>query len=181
MSILTLPQTLPPSTSPTQTIDRYEPSWYQRTHPDDRKQLAKSSKTTPISPKTTSSNISTDLPYPCIGVFRFLDFGTNLSPIYPEVNLPRPRLLLRTRHPQTRAQRHTIREHHRRRHRRPVPDLGYKLFRDRETLKARFYAASVFDEDFLSLSGMGLVVAQLVKLLRKRPGSVVFGRNLGVE
>ncbi|GMF74665.1 unnamed protein product [Aspergillus oryzae] len=33
MSIQALPQTLPPSTNPTQTIDRYEPSWYQPTLP----------------------------------------------------------------------------------------------------------------------------------------------------
>ncbi|EIT81835.1 hypothetical protein AO1008_08037 [Aspergillus oryzae 100-8] len=194
-------------------------------YPDYQKPPAKSSETTRISPKTTSSNTSTEsvtkhgtfetpsnnspsLPYPCIGVFRFLDFGAHLSPIYPEV-------IQRLRAGQTFLDlgccfgqdiRKLVHD--------GAPseniigadtegrfmDLGYELFRDKETLKARFYAASVFDEDFLSewhgkidviyvgaflhlfdIEKQALVVARLVELLRRRPGSIVFGRNLGAE
>ncbi|KAB8224868.1 hypothetical protein BDV33DRAFT_187854 [Aspergillus novoparasiticus] len=177
-------------------------------YPDYRKQPAKSSETTPISPKTTSSNTSTVLPYPCIGVFRFLDFGTNLSPIYPEVvqKLRTGQTFLDLGYRFGQDIRKLVHD--------GAPseniigadtegrfmDLGYELFRDKETLKARFYAVSVFEEDFLSqwhgkigiiyvgaflhlfdIEKQGFVVAQLVKLLRKRPGSIVFGRNLGAD
>ncbi|PIG84938.1 hypothetical protein AARAC_005630, partial [Aspergillus arachidicola] len=159
MFIQTLPQTLPPPTSPTQTIDRYEPSC---------------------------------LPYPCIGVFRFLDFGANLSPIYPEV-------VQRLRTGQAFLDKvccfgQDIRKTS---PRRPTIigadtegrflDLGYELFRDGETLKARFYKASIdiiYVGAFLLLFDIekqALVVAQVVKLLRKRAGSIMFGRNLGAE
>ena len=79
-------------------------------------------------------------------------------------------------------------------------ELGYEMFRDRQSLKSHFYTASIFDEDFLSewrgrvdiiyvgaflhlfdFAKQMKVVAQLVKLLKKRPGSLVFGRNIAAE
>ena len=77
-------------------------------------------------------------------------------------------------------------------------ELGYELSKDKETLRSTFHAQSIFDEppqwqnkidiiylgSFLHLFRLEqqkAVVAQLVKLLRKRPGSLVFGRNLGAE
>ncbi|KAJ5722257.1 hypothetical protein N7488_000292 [Penicillium malachiteum] len=76
-------------------------------------------------------------------------------------------------------------------------ELGYELFQDKETLKSQLYTASIFDDDFLVewhekvdviYAGAFLhlfdfekqlkIMAQLVKLLRKKPGSLVFGRNL---
>lgn len=75
--------------------------------------------------------------------------------------------------------------------------LGYDLFCDRETLKARFYTGDIFDENFLgdfrgkvdiifvgsflhlfTFDQQQLIVAQLVKLLRPRKNSLVFGRHL---
>ncbi|KAF7628457.1 hypothetical protein AFLA_003813 [Aspergillus flavus NRRL3357] len=216
MSIQALPQTLPPSTNPTQTIDRYEPSWYQPTLPrlpETARQIFRDYSHIPedniLEHIYRVRNKAWDvLPYPCIGVFRFLDFGANLSPIYPEV-------IQRLRAGQTFLDlgccfgqdiRKLVHD--------GAPseniigadtegrfmDLGYELFRDKDTLKARFYAASVFDEEFLSewhgkidiiyvgaflhlfdIEKQALVVARLVELLRRRPGSIVFGRNLGAE
>jgi len=79
-------------------------------------------------------------------------------------------------------------------------NLGYELFNDREKLKAHFYAEDVFDENFLSewrdridivflgsflhlfsFEQQEIVLRQLVKLLKKRKGSLVFGRHLGTE
>ncbi|KAH6652735.1 hypothetical protein BKA67DRAFT_518946 [Truncatella angustata] len=148
------------------------------------------------------------LPYPCIGVFRFLDFGANLNPIYPEV-------LRRVREGQILLDLgccfgQDIRKF--------VADgapsenligvdtegrfaeLGYELFKDRDTLKTRFYTQSIFDSSFLahlhgtvdiiylgsflhlfSFDKQKVVVEQLIRLLRKRPGSLVFGRHLGAD
>lgn len=97
------------------------------------------------------------LPYPCIGVFRFLDFPACLSPVYLEV-------LERVRAGETFLDlgccfgqdiRKLIYD--------GAPsdnivgvdtepgfiDLGDELFGDRETLQARFYTGDVFAEDFL--------------------------------
>lgn len=79
-------------------------------------------------------------------------------------------------------------------------ELGYDLFRDWNTLKARFFAQSIFDENFMrewhgkvdiiylgsflhlfDFQKQKIVVAQLVTLLRKKKGSLVFGRNLGAD
>jgi hypothetical protein len=79
-------------------------------------------------------------------------------------------------------------------------ELGHKLFGDKETLKAQFYTGDVFTEDFLaSLHGkvdiifvgsflhlftfeqQKVIVAQLCKLLRKKEGSLVFGRHMATE
>ncbi|KAK0724656.1 hypothetical protein B0H67DRAFT_598167 [Lasiosphaeris hirsuta] len=148
------------------------------------------------------------LPYPCIGVFRFLDFPACLSPIYPEV-LARVsdgetfldlgccfgqdiRKLVQDGAPSdniigvdTEAR---------------FIDLGYELFDDRNKLKARFETGDVFAEDFLSkyrgkvdiiflgsflhlftFDQQVAIVAQLEKLLRPVPGSLVFGRHMAIE
>lgn len=79
-------------------------------------------------------------------------------------------------------------------------ELGYELFGDKETLKARFYSQSIFDGEFLpewygkiDMIYMGAflhlfgydeqktIVAKILKLLRDRKGSLVFGRNVGAE
>lgn len=165
------------------------------------------------------------LPYPCIGVFRFLDFGANLNPIYPEVlervcagstlldlgrlghisrysnkGLPCPgccfgqdiRKLVADGAPSENLIGADTEGR--------FFELGYELFKDKQTLKAKFHAQSIFDEEFLpQLHGkidiiylgsflhlfdfekQKLIVGQLTKLLRKSPGSLVFGRHLGAD
>ena len=78
-------------------------------------------------------------------------------------------------------------------------DLGYKLFRDKETLRSKFVAADVFDPSsglgsldgkvdiifsasFLHLFGYEEQVAickRMVKLLRDKKDSMVLGRQIG--
>ncbi|KAL5120860.1 hypothetical protein ACEQ8H_001341 [Pleosporales sp. CAS-2024a] len=149
------------------------------------------------------------LPYPCIGVFRFLDFPACLSPVYGEV-------LQRVKAGETFLDlgccfgqdiRKLVYD--------GAPcnqiigadsesrfiDLGYDLFLDRQKLKAaRFRTGDVFAEDFLAdLRGQidiifvgsflhlftfdqqKTIVSQLCKLLRKRQGSLVFGRHMATE
>ena len=78
-------------------------------------------------------------------------------------------------------------------------EMGYKLFRDKETLGAKFLTADIFAEDsaltklrgeidivyaalFLHLWGLKdqkEVCKQLVKVLRQQAGSTILGHNLG--
>ena len=79
-------------------------------------------------------------------------------------------------------------------------DLGYELFRDRDSFDAKLRPGNVFDESFLadwygtmdmiylgsflhlfSRMQQQQIVAKLVLLLRPGPGALVFGRNLGAE
>ncbi|KAK9770543.1 hypothetical protein SCAR479_12814 [Seiridium cardinale] len=148
------------------------------------------------------------LPYPCIGVFRFLDFGANMNPIYPEV-LRRVRggdILLdlgccfgqdiRKFAADGAPSKNMLGVDSEDRY----IELGYELFKDRGTLQSKFYTQSVFDEDFLpewcgrvdiiyvgsflhlfNFEKQQEILAQLVRVLRKRPGAMVFGRHLGAE
>ncbi|KAK8029765.1 Methyltransferase [Apiospora rasikravindrae] len=149
------------------------------------------------------------LPYPCIGLFRFLDFSIHLSPDYPRVvkrvqegatlldlgccfgqdlrklaydagpGSPTCNLIGTDLQP-------------------AFLQLGYELFADRDRFEATFVSGDVFAEDFLaeyrgkvdivylgsflhlfSEPQQRVVVRQLRRLLRPRAGSMVFGRNLG--
>ncbi|KAI2463316.1 hypothetical protein F4781DRAFT_440660 [Annulohypoxylon bovei var. microspora] len=145
------------------------------------------------------------LPYVCVGCFRFLDFPASLSPAYPEV-------LERVRAGETYLDMgcglgQDIRKFvydgapadnligvdvESRFH-----DLGYKLFKDRETLKARLVTGDVFDDNFLAefrgkidiiFVGSFLhlftyeqqvkIMAHVTKLLRNQKGSMIFGRHM---
>jgi SAM-dependent methyltransferase len=148
------------------------------------------------------------LPYPCIGVFRFLDFPATLNPIYPEV-------LDRVRNGETFLDLGCcFGQDIRKLAFDGAPsenligvdteanflELGYELFRDRDTLKSHFYTQDVFAEGFLSewhgkidiiflgsflhlfsFDKQKAVVAQIEKLLKKRRGSLVFGRHMAAE
>ncbi|CAI7598061.1 unnamed protein product [Penicillium pancosmium] len=148
------------------------------------------------------------LPYPCIGVFRFLDFGAHLSPIYPTVL---ERVIagetfldlgccfgqdIRKLVADGASSDNLLGADTEGR----FADLGYDLFKDSGTLKARFYTQSIFDEVFLpewhgkvdviylgsflhlfDFEKQKIVVSQLTKLLRRKKGSLVFGRNLGAD
>ncbi|KAK7911812.1 hypothetical protein PG985_014293 [Apiospora marii] len=149
------------------------------------------------------------LPYPCIGLFRFLDFSIHLSPHYSTV-VKRVqegatlldlgccfgqdlRKLAYDAGPET-ATRNLIGTD-------LEPaflQLGYELFADRDRLDATFVPGDVFAEDFLkeyhgkidiiylgsflhlfSEPQQRAIVRQLRRLLRPCAGSMVFGRNLG--
>jgi SAM-dependent methyltransferase len=78
-------------------------------------------------------------------------------------------------------------------------ELGYELFKDRETLKSSFIAADIFDTkselkslygtigvlyagSFLHLFGWEkqvVIAKRMVELLKPVPGSVVLGRQVG--
>jgi SAM-dependent methyltransferase len=152
-------------------------------------------------------------PYPCIGQFRFLEFSISSNPAYTSVlfhlrlalipppalldlgcclgqdlrrlvfdGVPSDRLVGVDVHPEFFEQ-------------------GYKLFRDRETLQAKFITADVLDDSpenplgklqksvdmvhaasFLHLWGWDMQVKlceRILSLLHDRPGSMVFGRQVG--
>ncbi|CAG8372191.1 unnamed protein product [Penicillium salamii] len=147
-------------------------------------------------------------PYPCIGIFRFIDFGACQSLVYPSVverikegqtfldlgccfgqdirklvfdGAPSDNLMGVDLHA-------------------GFHKLGYELFGDKESLKARFQAQSIFDDDFLpELQGkidiiyMGaflhlfepvqqkVIMRKVSNLSRDQKGSLVFGRHAGAE
>ncbi|KAK8859631.1 hypothetical protein PGQ11_010365 [Apiospora arundinis] len=149
------------------------------------------------------------LPYPCIGLFRFLDFSIHLSPDYTQV-IKRVqegatlldlgccfgqdlRKLAYDAGPKT-STRNLIGSDLEA----AFLELGYELFADRDRFEATFVPGDVFAEDFLeqyrgkvdiiylgsflhlfSETQQKVVVRQLCRLLRPRAGSMVFGRNLG--
>lgn len=152
-------------------------------------------------------------PYPCIGQWRFLDLSISLHPSYSRILS----LLKKTSSPQQATTlldlgtcfaqdiRKLIHDGA------PDPnlyacdlkpeflDLGYDLFRDRETCKAHFFAADIFApndalralEDkvniihaasFLHIFGWDeqlQICQQIVRLLRPQKGSLVIGRQVG--
>ncbi|KAH9986438.1 hypothetical protein F4779DRAFT_611818 [Xylariaceae sp. FL0662B] len=146
--------------------------------------------------------------YPCIGLFRFLDFSIHLSPDYEEV-------VRRVRDGATfldlgcyfgqdtrklaydaKTSANLIgcdREE-------SFLNLGYELFNDRDSLQSTFIPGNVFAENFLEkyrgkidivylgrflhlFSDMQqrAVMRQLGKLVRPQRGSMVLGRHLGAE
>jgi len=147
-------------------------------------------------------------PYPCIGGFRFLDLAVRDSPQYPEI-LERlksgnetfldlgccfgqeVRRLVADGAPSEKIYASDLRPE--------FFELGYTLFKDRETLKSKFIAADVFDSEsglkeldgkidivyvgsFLHLFGYAQqveVAVRIVKLLKYKVGSLVVGRQVG--
>lgn len=78
--------------------------------------------------------------------------------------------------------------------------LGYELFRDQSTLKAQFISQSIFDKTFLpewhgkidiiymgaflhlfKIEQQRVILQQIMRLMRVRKGSMVFGRHVGAE
>ncbi|GFF96186.1 hypothetical protein IFM53868_08406 [Aspergillus udagawae] len=144
------------------------------------------------------------LPFPCIGLFRFLDFPAYLQPVYPEV-LSRIRAgetfldlgccfgqdIRKLAHDGAPAENLIGVDTEPR-----FLDLGYQLFKDKDRLKAHFLTGDVLDEEFLedwggkidiiflgsflhlfNIEQQKAIVLQLSRLLRGR-GSLVFGRHL---
>ncbi|MCJ1391923.1 hypothetical protein MMC18_004790 [Xylographa bjoerkii] len=150
-------------------------------------------------------------PYPCIGQFRFLDLSIGLQPLYPQIlsRLKSPRSatlldlgccfgqdirkLVHDGAPATSLYGAELRG--------GFLDMGYELFRDRETLASKFIEADVFAEadgdtlaeldgkvdvvytaSFLHLFGWEEQVKvgkRIVRLLKAEKGVVVFGRQVG--
>lgn len=147
-------------------------------------------------------------PYPCVGLFRFLDFSLPDSPRYADI-LERlkdgqqlldfgccfghdVRALITDGAPAENicgAELNTT-----------FLDLGYELFRDRETLKSSLYTANIFNEDgrlwkerseafdvihagsflhLFNLDGQKKAAITLLKLLKKQRGSLIVGRQHG--
>jgi SAM-dependent methyltransferase len=147
-------------------------------------------------------------PYPCIGQFRFLDLSISQSTHYPEI-LERLktgeqnfldlgccfgqdlRKLAADGAPSEHLYGSDLRPE--------FFDLGYKLFRDQDTLNSKFIVGDVFDPSsplaeldgkidiiyaasFLHLFGYEdqvKVCERIVKLLKEKKGSVVLGRQIG--
>ncbi|KAK4870750.1 hypothetical protein LT330_005098 [Penicillium expansum] len=154
--------------------------------------------------------VSHSHPYPCIGLFRFLNFSISLSPIYTQV-------VDRVREGQTLLDLGCCFGQDLRKIsfdaglssatnligadiKGDFIQLGYELFRDEDSFSAQFVTGSIFDEDFLAdrrgsvdLIHLGnflhlfgfeeqrAIVARLEKLLTPRAGSIVFGRNISAE
>ncbi|KAJ6442548.1 S-adenosyl-L-methionine-dependent methyltransferase [Purpureocillium lavendulum] len=148
-------------------------------------------------------------PYPCVGLFRFLDYSLPDSPLYGEVlqRLKGGEKLLDFGCCFGHDLRALVAD--------GVPaenlcgaelnatflDLGYQLFRDKDRIKTPFYTANVFDEDdalrkerrdefdiihlgsFLHLfdyDGQKRAATALLKLLKRQPGgSLILGRQHG--
>ncbi|KAK5996777.1 Asnovolin E/Chermesin D methyltransferase nvfJ [Cladobotryum mycophilum] len=148
------------------------------------------------------------LPYPCIGLFRFLDFSIHLFPNYKNI-------IQRVQGGETFLDLGCCFGQDIRKLafdaggsanligcdlEAPFLELGYELFGDRNRLKATFTPGDVFAVDFLpqyhgkvDIIYLGsflhlfneeqqkTIARQLKKLLRPRKGSVVFGRHLGAD
>ncbi|KAI9792719.1 MAG: hypothetical protein M1816_001818 [Peltula sp. TS41687] len=147
-------------------------------------------------------------PYPCIGLFRFLDLGLSRSPLYPEVLSRMQQLqtlldlgccfgqdvrkLIFDGAPAERIYGSDLRGE--------FIEIGYDLFRDGDRRRANFFAADVFDRDqpdlkrlegtvdiihaasFIHLfdyQGQIDVCKRLVQILRPVKDVLVVGRQTG--
>ncbi|MCJ1306706.1 hypothetical protein MMC25_000349 [Agyrium rufum] len=152
-------------------------------------------------------------PYPCIGGFRFLDLSISLAPLYPSV-VARLRDSAKTMEPQRLLDLGCCFAQDLRKLaydgcpgenlyacdlRPDFIDLGFDLFRDKDSLKAHFMTGNVFEEggalgelegtidvlyaaSFFHLFNYEEEVAvakRVVKLLKPVKGSVLFGRQRG--
>ncbi|KAJ6017898.1 hypothetical protein N7451_001277 [Penicillium sp. IBT 35674x] len=169
-------------------------------------------------------------PYPCIGSFRFLDMSIPNLPVYPEIpratemrskaagyglcywtRAAAPSMLMWITPWQCRA---PIQSPNETQAYDGVPsenlyasdlhkkffNIGYDLFADRETLKTKFIASDIFDDDsdvvrdltgkidivntasffhLFSRDQQIIVAKRVVGLLRARPGSLLIGRQIG--
>lgn len=155
-----------------------------------------------------SKLIFSRLPYPCIGLFRFLDFSIHLSPEYPMV-VERVRngatfldlgccfgQDLRKLAFDSGCSRNLLGSDIEA----SFMQLGFDLFSDREHFQGTMIPGDVSSPDFLSdyhgkvdIVYLGsflhlfneaqqrVVIDRLNLLLSPRPGSMVFGRHLGAE
>ncbi|KAJ6084241.1 hypothetical protein N7486_011041 [Penicillium sp. IBT 16267x] len=147
-------------------------------------------------------------PYPCIGSFRFLDMSIPKLPVYPEIleRLKSGQKLLDVGCAIGQELRHLVYE--------GVPseniyasdlhkkffNIGYDLFADHETLKSKFIASDIFDDNsdlVKNLTGkmdivnaasffhlfnwdqQVIVAKRIVSLLRAQPDSLLIGRQVG--
>ncbi|KAJ5579928.1 uncharacterized protein N7459_005913 [Penicillium hispanicum] len=190
-------------------MDPRELPWYETDLtdvPDPAKTILE--KYSKIPPDQVVQHVKTVFPYPCIGAFRFLDMSIPQSPTYPEIlqRLKSGEKLLDLGCAIGQELRHLVFDGvpsdnlYASDIRRDFFDIGYDLFRDRDTLKTRFIAADVFDDhsDLVKcLTGSVDIVnaasffhlftwdqqvvlgKRVVSLLRARPGSLLVGRQVG--
>ncbi|PQE25504.1 methyltransferase domain-containing protein [Rutstroemia sp. NJR-2017a BBW] len=192
--------------------------WYEKTIPAEkldgaaRELLENYSKIPPLEVESHVYNIRNRawnvFPFPCIGGFRFLDLAIASSPYYPTL-LSRLstsdtkfldlgccvgqelRKLVQDGAPSEKLYGCDLRSE--------FYDVGYDLFKDKDTLKTTFLTADIFDEEnedlkklegdidvvyagsFLHLFGWDdqvKICKRLTKILKKE-GSVVMGRQVG--
>ncbi|KAJ5659293.1 hypothetical protein N7507_005744 [Penicillium longicatenatum] len=161
-----------------------------------------------VPPDQMLQHVKDVLPYPCIGLFGFLDMSIPQLPIYPEIleRLKSGQKLLDVGCAIGQELRHLIYD--------GVPsenifasdlhekfyEIGYELFADRETLKSEFIAADIYDENsdlVRNLTGkldivnaasffhlfnwdqQVIAAKRIVSLLRAQPGSLLIGRQVG--
>ena len=147
-------------------------------------------------------------PYPCIGQWRFLDLAIGQHSAYPEV-LERMRTGEQVFLDLGCAFAQDIRKLvcdgvdsskcHGSDLRLNFIDLGYELFRDKETLKSRFFEGDIFDADSALKEMHGIVdiicassffhlfnwdeqkqaAVQTAKLMKPQAGSLLIGRQVG--
>ena len=146
-------------------------------------------------------------PYPCIGLFRFLDLGISSTPSYAEIieRLKRGETLLDLGCCFGQEIRKLVSDGAPSEHTYGADlhgefiDAGYELFQDKGKLKTKFMTADILDRtsEFNTLDGkldmiwagsffhlfgwddQIKVAKRLVELLKPRKGSVVFGRQAG--
>lgn len=148
--------------------------------------------------------------YPCIGQWRFLDLSIGLHQLYPEI-LMRMRTGEQTYLDLGCAFAQDIRrlvadgvdgkKCYGSDYELDFIDLGYELFRDKDTLKSEFIAADIFDNKsaltklegkvdiigassffhLFSWSDQKKVATRVIKLLRPQKDSLLVGRQIGDE
>jgi len=148
-----------------------------------------------------------EFPYPCIGMFRFLNMNSPSSPYYPEIiqRLKNGEKLLDLGCCFGQELRQMVFDGAPAENlygsdlRMDFMELGYDLFLDKDKLTSQFIAADVFDpeSDLKQLEGKIDIIQSssffhlftwdqqvelgkiVVKLLKPQPGSMIFGRQVG--
>ncbi|KAM3068852.1 hypothetical protein ACMFMG_011014 [Clarireedia jacksonii] len=148
------------------------------------------------------------LPYPCIGVFRFLDFSIHLSPEYPNVisRLQSGDTLLDLGCCFGQDLRKAAYDSGSSSNLYGADlegqfiELGYELFQDKGNFKGKFATGSIFDDSFMAdcdakfdmiylgsflhlftAEQQRVIARKLNRMLKPKEGSMIFGRNLGAE
>jgi SAM-dependent methyltransferase len=166
-------------------------------------------RTKSLTPKPQRDRAWDVFPYPCIGQLRFIDLSLSRSPAYPRVLSSLAagstlldlgccvaqdlRKLVRDGAPASQLYGAELEA--------PFIDMGYELFRDKESFKAHFMVADIFDmseerplkalEGKMDIVHAGLFLhlfdwpeqvsacERIVQVLKAEPGALVLGQQMG--